>query len=232
MTGKSVCAISQNRLAGLFLKGVFMKREEKSALSRQRILEAAMEEFSLKGYEGASLNAVWAEKGISKGIIYHHFRDKDELYLLCVKACFDHVTAYLQAASDTLTGSTRDRLQNYFDARLRFFAENPLYLGIFVDAAYDPPENLISPITQLRQDFDALNIAVLTDLLKNEPLRSDYTVDQVVEDFRIYMDYFNLHFKADVRKGTAREDILREHEKRCHRQLDILLYGISEVKNK
>lgn len=69
MTGKSVCAISQNRLAGLFLKGVFMKREEKSALSRQRILEAAMEEFSLKGYEGASLNAVWAEKGISKGII-------------------------------------------------------------------------------------------------------------------------------------------------------------------
>ena len=32
-----------------------MKREEKSAVSRQRILAAAMEEFSRKGYEGASL---------------------------------------------------------------------------------------------------------------------------------------------------------------------------------
>mgnify|MGYP002539826609 CR=1 FL=1 len=58
-----------------------MKREEKNALSRQRILDAAMEEFSRNGYDGASLNTVCAEKGISKGIIYHYFKDKDELYL-------------------------------------------------------------------------------------------------------------------------------------------------------
>ena len=43
-----------------------MKREEKNALSRQRILDAAMEEFSAKGYAGASLNTVCGEKGISK----------------------------------------------------------------------------------------------------------------------------------------------------------------------
>ena len=49
-----------------------MKREEKNALSRQRILDAAMEEFSRRGYEGASLNTVCAEKGLSKGIIYHY----------------------------------------------------------------------------------------------------------------------------------------------------------------
>ena len=39
-----------------------MKREEKNALSRQRILDAAMEEFSRNGYDGASLNTVCAEK--------------------------------------------------------------------------------------------------------------------------------------------------------------------------
>ena len=63
-----------------------MKQEEKSALARRRILDAAMREFADKGYEGASLNTVCAENGISKGIIYHHFRDKSELYLLCVAA--------------------------------------------------------------------------------------------------------------------------------------------------
>lgn len=42
-----------------------MKREEKSAVSRQRILAAAMEEFSRKGYEGASLSSLCAEKEIS-----------------------------------------------------------------------------------------------------------------------------------------------------------------------
>lgn len=33
-----------------------MKGEEKNALSRQRILDAAMEEFSRNGYDGASLS--------------------------------------------------------------------------------------------------------------------------------------------------------------------------------
>ena len=54
-----------------------MKREEKNALSRQRILEAALREFSEKGYAAASLNTVCAENGISKGIIYHYFADKE-----------------------------------------------------------------------------------------------------------------------------------------------------------
>ena len=103
-----------------------MKREEKNALSRQRILDAAMEEFSAKGYAGASLNTVCGEKGISKGIIYHYFKDKDQLYLLCVEACFDAFTAYLGEAAASLSGPARERLRTYFDARLRFFAGHPL----------------------------------------------------------------------------------------------------------
>ena len=79
-----------------------MKREEKNALSQQRILEAAMEEFSRKGYEGASLSTACAEKGISKGIVYHHYKDKDELYLRCVQLCFDAVTAALRQLPATL----------------------------------------------------------------------------------------------------------------------------------
>lgn len=82
-----------------------MNRKEKNALSRQRILEAALEEFSRRGYEAASLSNVCAEKGISKGIIYHHFKDKDELFLLCVEDCFTQVSAYLQEAAGRLSGT-------------------------------------------------------------------------------------------------------------------------------
>lgn len=45
-----------------------MKREEKSAVSRQRILSAAMEEFSRKGNEGASLSTLCAENPQYPGI--------------------------------------------------------------------------------------------------------------------------------------------------------------------
>ena len=126
-----------------------MKREDKSVMSRQRILEAAFEEFASKGYDGASLNAVWVEKGISKGIIYHHFKDKDEIYPACVAICFDALTAwcarrlvrsplgalaaYLEPRVKEMHGSVEDCLQAYFNARISFFAENPLFLGIFFD---------------------------------------------------------------------------------------------------
>ena len=74
-----------------------MNQEQKTALAKQRILEAAMKEFAERGYDGASLNTVCAENGISKGIIYHHFKDKDDLYLLCAAECFTAAAHFLQA---------------------------------------------------------------------------------------------------------------------------------------
>lgn len=208
-----------------------MKREEKNALSRQRILAASMKEFSEKGYDNASLNNICAVEGISKGIIYHHFKDKNELYLLCVEKCFDEMTQYLKKAARSLTDSVEEQLQNYFRARIRFFAEHPLYLGIFADAAFNPPANLAGEISKRRQCFDEQNIFVLTRLLESEPLRAGLFVSTIVDDFRMYMDYFNMRFKADFSSGRSIEELLHDHEERCYRQLDILLHGVLGEKN-
>ena len=203
-----------------------MKREEKNALSQQRILEAAMEEFSRKGYEGASLSTACAEKGISKGIVYHHYKDKDELYLRCVQLCFDAVTAALRQTAQALEGPVEQRLRDYFDARLRFFGGHPLELGVFADAVFRPAPALRERIADCRREFDALNISVLTDLLDSGALRSGLSAAEIVEDFRLYMDVFNLRFRTALQEGRAVEEVLREHEIRCHRQIDILLFGV------
>ena len=203
-----------------------MNREEKNALSRQRILEAALEEFSQKGYEAASLSNVCAEKGISTGIIYHHFKDKDALYLLCVEDCFTRVSAYLQEAAGKLSCTAEEKLAAYFDARLRFFALQPVYLGIFAEAAFNPPVALAEEIACRRQGFDRLNADVLTSVLGKATLRAGLRAEAVVEDFRMYMDYFNLRFRSAFRSGRGIDEILTEHENKCRRQLDILLHGV------
>ena len=208
-----------------------MNREEKNALSRQRILEAALEEFSQKGYEAASLSNVCAEKGISKGIIYHHFKDKDALYLLCVEDCFTRVSAYLQEVAGKLSGTAEEKLAAYFDARLRFFALQPVYLGIFAEAAFNPPAALAEEIACRRQGFDRLNAEVLTSVLGKATLRAGLRAEAVVEDFRMYMDYFNLRFRSAFRSGRGMDEILTAHENKCRRQLDILLHGVLEDGN-
>jgi TetR/AcrR family transcriptional regulator len=46
-----------------------------------RLREAAIDEFSMKKYEDASLNDILKNSGMSKGSLYHHFGDKFGLYL-------------------------------------------------------------------------------------------------------------------------------------------------------
>lgn len=202
-----------------------MKREEKNALARQRILDAALAEFSKQGYGAASLNTLCAENDISKGIIYHHFKDKDQLYLLCAADCFEKLTAYVQTQSGG-EGTVEQRLRRYFDARLRFFAENPLYLGLFLHLVLHPPAHLAEALAQVRRPFDQLNSTALTALLETAPLRPGLSVEAVVEDFRLYMDFFNARFRSVLAGAEEPEEALREHEERCHRQIGILLYGV------
>lgn len=51
---------------------------------RERILEAAAREFAAHGFEGASLNQILDQAGISKGAAYYYFDDKADLFITAV----------------------------------------------------------------------------------------------------------------------------------------------------
>ncbi len=48
--------------------------------TKQKIVKTGLRLFLQKGYERTSLNDIAREVGISKPAIYHHFRNKDELF--------------------------------------------------------------------------------------------------------------------------------------------------------
>ncbi len=48
---------------------------------RGEILAAARRAFARHGYEGATVKIMEAETGLSRGAIFHHFRDKEALFL-------------------------------------------------------------------------------------------------------------------------------------------------------
>jgi len=48
---------------------------------RQRILAGARTCFARYGYEGATVRRLEEETGLSRGAIFHHFRDKESLFL-------------------------------------------------------------------------------------------------------------------------------------------------------
>ena len=98
-----------------------MKREEKNAASRQKILDSARKGFAEKGYAQGSVNTICGDGELSKGILYHYFKDRDALYLACVEQCFQTLTAYLSEHGTCAGGGVERRLDVYFSASLRFF---------------------------------------------------------------------------------------------------------------
>jgi AcrR family transcriptional regulator len=51
------------------------------AARRQQILDGARSCFARYGYEGATVRRLEQGTGLSRGAIFHHFRDKDALFL-------------------------------------------------------------------------------------------------------------------------------------------------------
>jgi TetR/AcrR family transcriptional regulator len=60
---------------------VFSKFLNLNQEKQDRILNAALKEFAQKGYQNASTNEIVKEAGISKGLLFHYFNNKKDLYL-------------------------------------------------------------------------------------------------------------------------------------------------------
>lgn len=200
-----------------------MKRDEKNMLSRRRILDSAFKEFGELGYGLSSVNTICSSGGISKGILYYYFADKDELYLACVKEMLDALTDHLSSAMIQAADSGNS-LELYFDARDAFFHEKPLYHRLFCDIVMRPPEHLSDAIGNLKVSFDELNISILTELLSSKKLRAGVTIESAVETFRLYQDFINARYYL----SNACQDDLEKHEQICRHSLSILLYGVIE----
>ncbi|HEX7968553.1 MAG TPA: helix-turn-helix domain-containing protein [Stellaceae bacterium] len=86
------------------------RREEYSEATRQALLSAARDLFAAQGYQETSIEAVARASRVTRGALYHHFKDKREL--------FDAVVVALQIEAAAAVGQ-RARLEKDQWARVR-----------------------------------------------------------------------------------------------------------------
>ena len=95
-----------------------MKKSEKTEITVTKIIELAMAEFGTKGYAGGTVNNI-CKTGINKGLVYHNFTGKDELYLTCLRYSCDRFVEYVNANDGAVD------LERYMAVRMDFFNSFP-----------------------------------------------------------------------------------------------------------
>lgn len=84
--------------------------EEKLA----EIISIGTSEFADRGFDGTSMSAVAQRAGISVGVLYKYYSDKEQFFLACLKRSLDELKRLLS----NVTGR-EDKLINYTDKLIR-----------------------------------------------------------------------------------------------------------------
>lgn len=116
-----------------------MSIPDTSANVRQRLLDAALQLFSSKGYAATSVRELVETAGVTKPVLYYYFKNKEGLYLaLMGDALGDFLLVAEQAR--TAPGSVTERICGYCTALLDIFVDRLPVARLIYAIYYGPPQ--------------------------------------------------------------------------------------------
>ena len=170
--------------------------KEKIFEKKEELLEAALNEFSSKNYDDASLNNIIKNAGISKGTFYYHFKDKQELYIYLLKSSSEAKWEFINKNIKSSSTEEKEDIFKTFRLQARIGAEfasiYPRYHNLsrmFVkekgNEIYDMAKNV------LIED----NINPLNEIIENAVKKGDFRNDLPKEFIIKIISHLFTHFE-------------------------------------
>ena len=206
-----------------------MNRAEQTQATRKLILDSAMMVFGEKDYTGGSISDISTNAGISKGIIYHYFHNKEDLYLECVNICFESLCAHLSTFTKP-TGSIATVVGSYIQYRHQFFEENPNIKNVFFNVILGKYHGLSTAILSKRTDLDAINLDFFKDILSSITFRDGVTQQDAIHLLTVLLGSSATMPQTQQDQYTP-HTFMMEQEKFIVKTLEIIFHGIGEEKN-
>ncbi len=148
---------------------------------RRRILDAALAEFAERGFHRASTNSIAEAAGVAKGLVFHHFKNKDALFL----AVSDEVIASLQRHfDDAMASAPADlfgRIKHWSSIKMRLMRQDPRLWRFLVGALEEAPRPLADDVRQRSERLIRANLPRFGEGLETSKLRRGVRVDDIME---------------------------------------------------
>jgi AcrR family transcriptional regulator len=125
--------------------GPRLTRDEKKALTREKLLDAATRVFARRGFAAASLDEVAEEAGLTKGAVYSQFGSKDDLVIALFEERLDTQTRRIATDVDAsldiaeqaeAAGRMLEKVED--EARDLFLLQNEFYLHAIRNPDFHP----------------------------------------------------------------------------------------------
>jgi AcrR family transcriptional regulator len=206
------------------------EKSSKNEAHRLDILNAAIEIFGRVGYAAASTNEIVKAANVSKGLLFHHFGNKENLYIESQKHVLQEYAKYMAVNLKFPNNDFFDRITYSMRIKMEFGCKNPEYLALINRAWHiDGDENKL-----LRSEGEAF---VLEILGSNTPLDFFAGVDTSIfkpgMNQQKALDYTRLTLEAAWLRFTKKYDNnpakmtknLNEYFDEANEIVDLIKYG-------
>jgi TetR/AcrR family transcriptional regulator len=107
------------------------QRARSKSGSRERLLQAAADEFAARGFDGAKVDRIARRARVNKAMLYYHFRNKAALYREILGALFSRLAAEL-AGVHAAGGPADDQIRRYIRTVAAVTADVPHFPAIWL----------------------------------------------------------------------------------------------------
>lgn len=182
---------------------------------RNRIFEAAINEFAIWGYRNANTNKIAKKAGISVGSLFQYFDNKEDLFLSTVKHCADIMKATLE---DIMIGEEDIlmKLEKLLRTIQKHSRENINMIRLYNEMATQSNSQIIF---ELIKDLEVLTAKLYADLIRKaqneKKVRTDcdpgmfaFLLDNIfmMLQFSYSCDYYRERFKLYVKDDVSDQD--------------------------
>lgn len=201
----------------------------KKIYNKEEILDICLSVFARNGYEKTSTVMLAEAAGISRALIFHHFKSKKDLYLSLIDRCFE------KGSNEMGFGSLSEH-KDFFEAKeyvsstkFKYYKENPDLYKVIMEAFYDTPEDLK---VEIKEKFGGLidnRDKALEKLFDKVPIRDGVDRKQAFRLIKLTLEYFEKKYLFElVNNKELDESHLQGFIEERNSFLDMIRHGIQK----
>lgn len=186
--------------------------EGRGSGTQKKLLQAALELFSEKGYDKATIREISERAGTTLPSIYYHFGNKEGL----LRALLEHHFAIVESvfAAHGSNGNTREQLKSLILSLYLFLKDNKKFATLMRYVHPDTFEDQLSlSITPINDRLRAIIVAILEGGMKRGDVRAGNADDMAMVLYGILFTasdqvVFDLFSDFDENKLEAMLDLV------------------------
>jgi len=202
--------------------------EKIPAYERQRILQAAMQEFAEKGYRQASTNAIVKAASIPKGTLFYFFGSKKELFFNLLDGAIADYVAFVYAEKGELPVDLFERLLHRQQVKLQFAVDFPLTFQFFSKVFLDIPDEIRKEMASRFGEYSTASAEDLEDGLDRDLFREGVDIKAAIQMVHVLLEGVLSRYTPQLRKADPDQlqDLIDQISDECRRYFDMIRKGI------